>query len=76
MSIFTEGVLPLLPGKEGGTAAQVRKPALACAFVGAVLMDIACAIRIDTTPAPLSVVDRTPTGNPVPDRVLAKIAKA
>ncbi len=76
MSSITDGVLSLLPGKECGTAAQVRKPALACAFVGAVLMDLAFAIRIDTTPAPLSVVDRIPTGNPVLDRVVAKNAKA
>ena len=75
MLSFTEDILLLLLSDEGGTAVQVRKPALACAFAGAVLMDLAFADRIDTDPATLFVVDRTPTGNPVLDRVLAKIER-
>ncbi len=72
---FTEEIVLLLPGVgAGGTAAPVRRSALDCAFAGAVLMDLAFANRIDTDPETLFVVDPTPTGNPVLDRVLAKIA--
>ncbi|MCY4139596.1 MAG: GPP34 family phosphoprotein [Rhodobacteraceae bacterium] len=75
MLSFTEDILLLLLVEEGGTAAQVQRPALACAFAGAVLMDLAFANRIDTDPATVFVVDRTPIGNPVLDRVLAMIER-
>ena len=73
MLSFTEEFLLLLLGVEGGTIAPVPRSTLACAFAGAVLMDLAFANRIDTDLATLFVVDRTPTGNPTLDRVLAKI---
>lgn len=37
------------------------------------LLDLSFANRIDTDPENLKVIDRTPTGNLVLDRVLAKI---
>ncbi|MDE0173683.1 MAG: GPP34 family phosphoprotein [Defluviicoccus sp.] len=73
MLSFTEELLLLLLDEEGGTAAAAPSSAVACAFAGAVLMDLAFANRIDTDPATLFVVDRTPTGNPALDRVLARI---
>ena len=70
---FTEEILLLLLDEKGGTEAEVPATALACAFAGAALMDLAFANRIDTDTATLFIVDRTPTGNPGPDRVLARI---
>ncbi len=43
-------------------------------MVGAVLMDLAFANRIDTDTTSLWVVDRTPTGNPLFDSVLERVA--
>ena len=48
---------------------------IAHALVGAVLMDLALADRIDTDLARLMVIDRTPTDNPMLDRVLRRIAE-
>lgn len=73
MPSFTEELLLLLPVDRSGAAAGIPATALSCAFAGAVLMDLAFANRIDTDSATLFVVDRTPTGNPGPDRVLARI---
>ena len=44
-----------------------------CALAGAALMDLAFANRIDTDLETLMVIDRTPTGNMMLDRTLAKI---
>ena len=52
----------------------IPKVNLGCAIAGAVLMDLAFAYRIDTDPESLVVNDRTPTGNPILDPTLAKIA--
>ena len=73
---FTEEVaLLLLASVEGSAAAPVPRPALDCAFAGAVLMDLAFANRIDTDPEALFVIDPTPTGNLVHDRVLARVLR-
>ena len=72
---FTEEVAFLLASVEGSAAAPVPRPALDCAFAGAVLMDLAFANRIDTDPEALFVIDPTPTGNLVHDRVLARVLR-
>ena len=43
-------------------------------LVCSVLMELEFAYRIDTVPAQLTVGDRTPTGNPLLDRALERIA--
>ncbi len=73
MLTLTEEVLLLL-GDEEGTFLPVDKHAFDCALAGAVLLDLAFAYRIDTDPQVLTVIDPEPTGMPMLDRILAKIA--
>ena len=74
MLTFTEEILLLLLDDEDGTFVPISKANLGCAIGGAVLMDLAFAYRIDTDPKALVVTDPTPTGNPMLDGTLAKIA--
>ncbi len=73
MLTFTEEILLLL-GDEDGSFLPVDEHAFECSLAGAVLMDLAFANRIDTDLERLVVVDSAPTGNPMLDRILAKIA--
>ena len=73
MLTFAEELILLL-NDEDGAPLPVQEDALACALVGALLMDLAFAYRIDTDLQTLVVTDQTPTGNPALDRILAKIA--
>ena len=57
-----------------GTFVPISNASFGCAVAGAVLMDLAFAYRIDTDPKALVVNDPTPTGNPMLDDTLAKIA--
>ena len=70
---FTEEILVLL-GDEEGAFLPIREHAFECALAGAVLMDLAFAYRIDTDLEALVVLTEEPTGNPMLDTVLAKIA--
>ncbi len=74
MLTFTEEILLLLLDDEDGTFVPIPNANLGCAIGGAVLMDLAFAYRIDTDPKALVVNDATPTGNPMLDDTLAKIA--
>lgn len=73
MLTFTEELVLLLKD-EDGSMLPIRQDVAACALAGAVLMDLAFDYRIDTDFEALVVHDRTPTGNAVLDRLLAKIA--
>ena len=73
MLTLTEQILLLLVD-EDGSFLPLPKGALEHAISGAVLMDLAFAGRIDTDLTTLMVVDATPTGNPMLDRVLERIA--
>ena len=73
MLTFAEELILLLTD-EDGVLLPIRKDAFECALAGAVLMDLAFVWRIDTDPRALVVTDRTPTGNPMLDRILAEIA--
>lgn len=70
---FTEELVLLL-NDEDGRPFPVQQDVVACALAGAVLMDLAFDYRIDTDLEALVVHDSRPTGNPVHDRVLARIA--
>jgi len=73
MLTFTEEILLLL-GDEEGLFLPIKKHAFECALAGAILMDLAFAYRIDTDLHALVVTDSSPTGNPMLDRILAKVS--
>ena len=65
----------LLVLDDKGEFLPIHPNILECALVGAVLMDLAFAYRIDTDPQTLTVTDSTPTGEDMLDRVLARIGE-
>ena len=73
MLTFTEEIL-LLMLDDDGLFLPIRGGAVEHILVGAVLMDLAFANRIDTDPDKLQVLDSTPTGNPLLDGALDRIA--
>ena len=73
MLTFSEEILVLLLEDERGTLIPIPRTSIECALAGAVLMDLAFANRIDTDLETLMVTDRTPTGNLMLDRTLAKV---
>ena len=73
MLAFSEELLVLLLEDEHGTLIPIPRTTIECALAGAVLMDLAFANRIDTDLETLTVTDRTPTGNLILDRTVAKI---
>jgi hypothetical protein len=75
MLTFAEEILMLIVDDDEGVFLPIGKSTLDYALVGAVLMDLALADRIDTDLARLMVIDRTPTDNPMLDRVLRRIAE-
>jgi hypothetical protein len=75
MLTFTEEIL-LLMLDDDGLFLPIRGGAVEHVMVGAVLMDLAFANRIDTDPEKLEVIDSTPTGNPLLDGALERIANS
>ena len=73
---FAEEIALLLLREEDGLFVQTSQLSLRCAYVGAVLMDLALENRIDTDQNRLLLIDKTPTGNDVLDTVLDEIAMA
>ena len=73
MLTFAEQLVLLLHDEDGAPL-PVRHDVAACALAGAVLLDLAFDYRIDTDLDALVVHDPTPTGHPVLDRLLARIA--
>lgn len=76
MLTFAEEILLLMLDDEDGTFLPTRTSAVEYVLAGAVLLDLAFANRIDTDERQLLVIDSTPTGNPMLDRVLERIAGA
>ena len=74
MLTYYEEIMVLLLHDENGTFLPVSEHTLNRALTGAVLMDLAFANRIDTDPERLVVIDTSPTGDPLLDRTLARIA--
>ena len=70
---FTEEMLLLLLDDDGKFV-PVQHERLSCALAGAVLMDLSFALRIDTDPQNLMVIDPAPTGDPILDPTLRKLA--
>ena len=73
MLTFAEEILLLMLDDEDGTFLPTRTSAVEYVLAGAVLMDLAFAGRIDTDERQLLLLDDTPTGNPMLDRILARI---
>lgn len=74
MITFAEETLALLLDDKTGAFLPIGKYALEHALVGGVLMDLAFADRIDTDPEQLILIDATPTGNAMLNRVLKRIS--
>jgi hypothetical protein len=74
MLTFAEEILLLMLDDEDGIFLPTRTSAVEYVLAGAVLLDLAFANRIDTDERQLLVIDSTPTGNPMLDRVLERIA--
>ena len=74
MLTFPEDVVLLLLDDEEGVFLSVGKNTLELALTGSVLMELGFANRIDTDLERLTVVDPVPTGNPLLDDVLERIA--
>lgn len=75
MLTFTEEIT-LLMLDDDGRFLPIRGGAVEHILIGAVLMDLAFANRVDTDPEQLVVIDDTPTGNPLLDGALARIASS
>ena len=76
MLTFAEEILLLMLDDEDGSFVSVRESAVEYALAGAVLMDLAFSNRIDTDPDRLVLMNKEPTGHPVHDRVLDRIARS
>ncbi len=75
MLTFAEEIL-LFILDDDGSFLPTRGGAVEYILAGAVLMDLAFANRVDTDLERLTCLDATPTGNPILDQALARIAKA
>ena len=72
MLTFAEEIL-LLRLDDEGEFLPVSERAMECVLVGAVLMDLSFARRVDTEPDQLMVIDSAPTGNAMLDRMLRRV---
>ena len=75
MLTFVEETCLLLLDEKGSEFLPIHPSIVECALAGAVLVDLAFAYRIDTDPETLKVMDRTPIGEAMLDRILAKIGE-
>ena len=69
---FAEEIL-LLRLDDEGEFLPVSERAMECVLVGAVLMDLSFARRVDTEPGQLMVIDSATTGNAMLDRMLRRV---
>jgi Golgi phosphoprotein 3 len=74
MLTMLEEVVLLAVDERNGHLRSTREFGTAYALVGAVFFDLALAKKIDTDTEEIRIVDASPTGNPIQDRVLAQMA--
>ncbi len=74
MLTMLEEVVLLAVDEKTGRVRSTREFGTTYALVGAVFFDLALARKIDTDTEEIQIVDRTPTGNPILDRVLTRMA--
>ena len=75
MLTMLEEVVLLAVDERTGRLRSTREFGTAYALVGAVFFDLALARRIDTDTENIQVVDSSPTGTPILDRMLARMAE-
>jgi Golgi phosphoprotein 3 len=75
MLTMLEEVVLLAVDERNGNLRSTREFGTAYALVGAVFFDLALSRKIDTDTETIRIVDRTPTGNPITDRVLAQMSQ-
>ncbi len=73
MLTMLEEVVLLAVDERTGNLRSMREFSTAYALVGAVFFDLALARKIDTDTETVQIIDRSPTGNPTLDRVLAQM---
>ncbi len=71
---FAEEILLLMLDDEKGTLPPVPQLTLHFVIAGAVLMDLAVRNKLDNDIDSFKILDRTPTGEPLLDDVLAKMS--
>ena len=71
---FAEEIMLLLLDDRDGSFLPIPEWSMQCALAGAVLMDLALEDRIDTDLESLILVDKKPTGDPLLDPTLERIA--
>ena len=71
---FAEEIMLLLLDDQDGSFLPIPEWSMQCALAGAVLMDLALEDRIDTDLDSLILVDKAPTGDPLLDPTLERIA--
>jgi Golgi phosphoprotein 3 len=74
MLTMLEDVVLLAVDEKTGRLRSTREFGTAYALVGALFFDLALARKIDTDTESIQVVDTAPTGNPILDRILARMA--
>jgi Golgi phosphoprotein 3 len=74
MLTMLEEVVLLAVDEKTGRLRSTREFGTAYALVGAVFFDLALARKIDTDTESIQVVDTAPSGNPILDRMLARMA--
>lgn len=75
MLTMLEEVVLLAVDENSGGLRSTRPSATGYALVGAVFFDLALARKIDTDTEAIQIIDRSPTGSPTLDRVLAAMAE-
>lgn len=76
MLTFPEEFLLLAHDEKSGAFSYLGSSLMGVSLAGAALMDLALLNRIDTDPGQLILVDPTPTGEPILDYCLSRIAGA
>lgn len=74
MLTMLEDIVLLAVDEKTGNLRSVREYATAYALVGAVFFELALARKIDTDTETIQIIDSTPTGNAILDRILADMA--
>ena len=76
MLTFVEEILLLTLDDENGSFLPIRDNTMDYVLAGAALLDLAFLYRIDTDPERLMLIDSTPPGIAMLDRVLERIARS
>ena len=76
MLTFPEETVLVLLDDEEGVFLPIGKNTLDLALTGSVLMELAFADRLDTDLERMMIVNRAPTGDPLFDRILERIARS